>query len=622
MADKFLQLDNSKYVIQSSEIKVFPSSYRGTNDNTFINLESKLSTEYSLRHLSPSFTKNSYILSWESNKLCCIIAGYYFEINVSKTNDIPTGYTKVAIKLNEVPLATGSTTDTTMILTSWKETTNSNDQSTVVDKQLDFKDDTQNEYYFSGLVFVNTIPSGCFGLDLSDNTSIQNTRLVIDSSQVESKAQNVEIAGSLYNGTATGAVRGGNESNTTASSDYSFSFGDNTSASGISAHAEGKDTSASGSYSHAEGLGTIANHKSQRVFGEYNIEDTNVAVASGRGDYVEIVGNGTSSTPNNARTLDWDGNETLYGKITAKGAKITDTTEIVGNTSINTTVAALGKTTEIGTVLNTTSIAGATINLNNTSSITTSPSATVNIGYNNANGTTNIKSKTINIESGYGTNTCLKINTSTGKTDIGNTSYATNITASTTSLVGNVKIDNDGNKNVTIGKDASNISNWVRIYGGATSTDPDADTDGGIEINHGLSCTGDTYIGNENGALSLTGKTISMQGNSGISVWSSQGDITIGIGSPLTKRIKILQGNVEPLTHNSTNLGSTTAPFRYIYANRVYAGFTGYLTGDISGNAETVTIQEGSITDNNPYNIVLSDTMPSTMDANKLYLIY
>ena len=105
-----------------------------------------------------------------------------------------------------------------------------------------------------------------------------------------------------------------------ASGGYAHAEGADTVASGSDSHAEGYTTVASGSYTHAEGNNTIANHKSQHVFGEYNVADTNVASASNRGDYVEIVGNGTADNArSNARTLDWDGNEVLAGSVTANG---------------------------------------------------------------------------------------------------------------------------------------------------------------------------------------------------------------------------------------------------------------------------------------------------------------
>ena len=96
-----------------------------------------------------------------------------------------------------------------------------------------------------------------------------------------------------------------------------------TTASGENSHAEGRHTLASGLNSHAEGTYTISKHKSQHVFGEYNIQDPNVSETNARGDYIEIVGNGTGNSlleRSNARTLDWYGNEVLAGKLTLGAA--------------------------------------------------------------------------------------------------------------------------------------------------------------------------------------------------------------------------------------------------------------------------------------------------------------
>lgn len=101
-----------------------------------------------------------------------------------------------------------------------------------------------------------------------------------------------------------------------ASGNYSHAEGWSTEASGIGSHAEGFDTTASGDYSHAAGDYTLAQRKAQYVFGEYNISDA-TGTTTTRGQYVEIVGNGTSSLArSNARTLDWSGNEVLAGKLT------------------------------------------------------------------------------------------------------------------------------------------------------------------------------------------------------------------------------------------------------------------------------------------------------------------
>ncbi len=143
-----------------------------------------------------------------------------------------------------------------------------------------------------------------------------------------------------YGNTASGNVSHAENRATTASGDYSHaegysttasgtgchSEGYTTTASGSASHSEGRNTTASGDYSHAEGFGTIANHKSQHVFGEYNTADASTAAATVRGNYVEIVGKGSSdANRSNARTLDWNGNETIAGTLTqSSDAKLKD----------------------------------------------------------------------------------------------------------------------------------------------------------------------------------------------------------------------------------------------------------------------------------------------------------
>lgn len=70
---------------------------------------------------------------------------------------------------------------------------------------------------------------------------------------------------------------------------------------------EGFMCSAEGLYSHAEGLYTIAYADTQHVSGKFNEIDTGL-------QYAEIIGNGTDvNARSNARTLDWDGNESISG---------------------------------------------------------------------------------------------------------------------------------------------------------------------------------------------------------------------------------------------------------------------------------------------------------------------
>lgn len=133
------------------------------------------------------------------------------------------------------------------------------------------------------------------------------------------------------------------EGDRTKSTSYgSHAEGQDTTASDSGAHAEGINTIASGSASHAEGKGTIASRKSQHVFGEYNKTDTSSALSYQRGNYVEIVGNGTSdSSKSNARTLDWSGNEVLAGKLTVGSGPANDmdvTTKQYVDTNISSVI--------------------------------------------------------------------------------------------------------------------------------------------------------------------------------------------------------------------------------------------------------------------------------------------
>ena len=101
-----------------------------------------------------------------------------------------------------------------------------------------------------------------------------------------------------------------------ASAAMASAFGYNTEAAGQYAESHGYQSISSGIVSTSHGFRTTANHRSQFVFGEYNIADDSSASASARGNYIEIVGNGAKDSPSNARTLDWNGNEALAGGIT------------------------------------------------------------------------------------------------------------------------------------------------------------------------------------------------------------------------------------------------------------------------------------------------------------------
>lgn len=142
-----------------------------------------------------------------------------------------------------------------------------------------------------------------------------------------SHAEGVSVAADLYSHAEGKSYTIGEyshaENNSIAAGNYSHAEGYGSTL-GAYAHAQGYNTSAEGANSHAEGQNTTASRKNQHVFGKYNIADEPANTTSDDlGTYVEIVGNGTStSATSNARTLDWNGNEVLAGSLTIGGNEV------------------------------------------------------------------------------------------------------------------------------------------------------------------------------------------------------------------------------------------------------------------------------------------------------------
>lgn len=122
------------------------------------------------------------------------------------------------------------------------------------------------------------------------------------------EASHAEGAGAQTTSSARASHAEGSQ--TAASAAAAHAEGVGSTASGAAAHAEGQQAQARGAASHAEGTGTIAGSDSQHVSGKYNVTDSS-------DEYAEIVGNGTSETSSNARTLDWDGNAWHAGDVVA-----------------------------------------------------------------------------------------------------------------------------------------------------------------------------------------------------------------------------------------------------------------------------------------------------------------
>lgn len=121
-----------------------------------------------------------------------------------------------------------------------------------------------------------------------------------------------------------------------------YRFGNGTSAiTGAYGFSHGSDCYPQADNSMASGEGCVAQAPEQHVFGRCNAIDNTSAL---------IIGNGTGSTTaerSNAMTVDWDGNETLAGGLTATGritgAGITSTNEVMlRNTNLTDGTAVSG----------------------------------------------------------------------------------------------------------------------------------------------------------------------------------------------------------------------------------------------------------------------------------------
>ena len=168
----------------------------------------------------------------------------------------------------------------------------------------------------------NTELTGSLSLGRKANTTVGTGSVAIGSNATASGDYSSALGGATASGLNSHADGSGIASGTgshaegtgTASGQYSHAEGAGTTASGKRSHSEGNSTTASGDNSHADGYGTFATRRSQHVFGEYNV--TPEGSASTKGEYVEIVGNGTASNSrSNARALDWQGNEYLKGTL-------------------------------------------------------------------------------------------------------------------------------------------------------------------------------------------------------------------------------------------------------------------------------------------------------------------
>lgn len=135
-----------------------------------------------------------------------------------------------------------------------------------------------------------------------------------DSEYVNTELDKKADKNNTYTKSQVDNIANGKMNKSNPSGTGNISVGSNMLNAGYNSQTFGNNTKAFNQNTFAAGEGTTAGSNNQFVFGKYNNEDW-------IGKYVEIVGNGTNGHGSNARTLDWEGNETIAGDLKYNGNK-------------------------------------------------------------------------------------------------------------------------------------------------------------------------------------------------------------------------------------------------------------------------------------------------------------
>ena len=295
-----MKLIEGAYFIESENVKVFPCSYRGFNDDRNIfDPEASGFTEYNFANI---YGKQTKLISWTDNLLKCIIDGYYFEIKNIAPADlfINNKLHKFAIVLDPVDIIGSYQTKVLKSITSDNK------------NYLDTKIGNDNTYYFTGLALIDK--------DADINGAIYFSPCKLVGEENNKKAvidwQAYRLTDVLNTGEGDGSAR----MLGTVKNDKSTVCH----AAGENAFAIGKNTTAGGDFSIAGGVESHANHKNsiavgdhvntsadnQVVFGAYNKENTESSL---------IIGNGTSTDKKNILEISKAGDINAAGKLDIAG---------------------------------------------------------------------------------------------------------------------------------------------------------------------------------------------------------------------------------------------------------------------------------------------------------------
>lgn len=297
-----MKLIEGAYFIESENVKVFPCSYRGFNDDKNIfDPEASGFTEYNFANI---YGKQTKLISWTDNLLKCIIDGYYFEIKNIAPADlfINDKLYKFAIVLDPIDIV-GS------YQTKVLKPINGDNKN-----YLDTKIGNDNTYYFTGLALIDK-DADINGAIYFSPCKLDKTNTVV----IDWQAYRLTDALGTSNGDGSvrmlGTVKTGedNESISTvchAAGENAFAIGDNTSADGDFSVAGGVESHANHKNSIAIGDHVNTSADNQVVFGTYNKENTESAL---------IIGNGISTDKKNILEISKAGDINAAGKLDVAG---------------------------------------------------------------------------------------------------------------------------------------------------------------------------------------------------------------------------------------------------------------------------------------------------------------
>ena len=299
--------NNNIYFIESTNIKVFPCAYRGTDSENIYDPEANVFTEYNFANI---YGKQTKLISWAGNLLKCVIDGYYFEINgiepanlyiegklykfaiVLKSLDIVDNYkTKVL-----APISVGDIDylDTTI------NSTNCFTGLALIDKDTDI----------NGAIYFSPCKSG---------TKEDGTKTAVIDWQAYRLTDTLDTGEGDGSARMLGTNKNGEPTVCKASGENAFAIGKNTKAGGNFSIAGGTESSTSFENSVAIGNNVNTSADNQVVFGAYNEKNANAALIIGGGSKSVQKNSESSSTQKNILEISKVGDINAAGKLDVAG---------------------------------------------------------------------------------------------------------------------------------------------------------------------------------------------------------------------------------------------------------------------------------------------------------------